>query len=832
MLINTFYKAFGGVNLILNIHFPFGNQITSFLLWIDSMLLKVFSIFYKTFLKLAQQEIFKDNAFDFLYKNIYLLVGIVALFLMSYMLLKMMVNPTEEKSGKQIKDMVVRFVVAMGLTILLPTIFGFLKDFQNALLEYSVVPKILLDSRIEAQHVDENGNAVGQSELVDLTDVNMTTVVMEAKANELVAALIQGLMYPLNEEGEMADKVLGDDNAYHFYLLETDASGNPKEWTTNVSDWWDGKGKAIASGVGCAAGAIGGGLLLLIPGIGALVGGYTLGGALAACIVGGVVSYGGTAVVAAIDADEYTWTNALQAITIRNNYSEISLFSQAIVDGDFHYTPILSTIVIGIIVYMMIGFCIDVVVRQAKLIFYQLLAPICFLMSVNPKSKDLLGKWFKLVLTCWLEVFVRIALVCGIVLLVGQLDLDRLTSIAHPIISTFVILGIVIFAKQIPKILKDLTGIDSGNMKLNLREKLAEGGAFAAGAVIGAGAKTFARGAVSAGKNSVNKFKKIKGTTGTDKAKAIGAAVGSIFGGIGTTALGTMRSQITGGINAKGAKSIKDMNAALDKTVKGTENAQAKTHKYIASHGGTVKGVGKGLLLDAGQGIKDYVGAKDEILAKVKAEDTYISTFDDYEALYGDSAYKTLDNYKDQLEAAAASGQSYNGMNPAQVQAALNQVKDQLTMKRLEAIATNKSGAGYVAYNLARQVAEDPEMAEKIGASKDLIRLAKDQDFVLKKDKTTGETMLYHKDGKTQWSTNELTELFENQVANYKIDPRNGKATIVAGTVGSGTGTIITAKDQELYQSKKDVKQKRNNDKNSVSYKEAIKAEQAKEKKS
>lgn len=464
------------VAMLSNVSFPFQKEIVSLFLWIDSIGYRLFSIFYKTFIKLAQQEMFKMNAFEKLYDSIYIIFGVVALFLVAYMILKMIINPELEKGSKEIKDMIFRFILSMMLICLLPTMFDFLKDFQNALLEYNVVPKILLNNEIILNYEDEFGNQVGESEFINAEDYNLTTEVMETRANQMVAIIINGLMYPLNSsdddyDGEPAEKVWYEDpdgNGGYYKYLKSDG----KEWTTDVTEWWDSSAKGWTVGIGCALGATGA-LIITIATSG--IGSFSFGLAAVACGGAGLVAYGGGELIAAVNAKEYTWTNALQAITTKGDFSQITLFAKAIVDGEFHYTMILSTIVVGVLVWLMINFCFDVVVRTAKLLFYQLLAPLCFLLSCLPKKRDLLTNWLKLVLTTWFEIFIRVGCICAVVLLVGALDLDNLTSFFHPIISTFVILGLVIFAKQIPKLLKEVTGIDSGNMKLGIRDKLKEG---------------------------------------------------------------------------------------------------------------------------------------------------------------------------------------------------------------------------------------------------------------------------------------------------------------------------------------------------------------------
>ena len=127
--------------------------------------------------------------------------------------------------------------------------------------------------------------------------------------------------------------------------------------------------------------------------------------------------------------------------------------------------------------------------------------------------------WIKLVLTTWAEVFVRIICVCGAALLISNLNFTELEGF-DLIGRAIIVLGVVTFAKQAPKLFSEVTGIKSGNMKLGIKEKLAEGGAFAAGAVIGGGATAFARNAVNKFKNKEN-WKKIILTRGTWSARHV-----------------------------------------------------------------------------------------------------------------------------------------------------------------------------------------------------------------------------------------------------------------------------------------------------------------------
>ncbi len=586
--------------------------IVSFLLWIDSIGYWAFNLFYRTFIRLAQNQLFRADAFENIYENMYIIMGVVALFLISYMLLKAMVDSDASQSNKQLREMGIRFIVAMIATIFLPTIFYFLIDVQNALLEYNVVPKFILEAeQVDIQYVNEEGENEGEPVPIDETDIDLTSEILNLRSNQMVATVISGLMYPLKRDADTYDGEMAEVHDGKYYEEWNCEEGTPdsecndkEEWTTDVSEWWDGKAKFWAGFTGCIISSLitifatpwGVGASILMCGVGQI-------GALN--LVGGIAS---------ITAKEYTWTNALQAITLYGNFSQISLFADEIVQGNFHYTPIISTIVIGILVTLIIGFCIDVVVRQAKLVFYQMLAPICFMISVIPSKKDLMKTWFKKVISIWLEVFIRVGIVCAIVLLVGRINFDELSRISHPILSTITILGIVIFAKQIPKIIKDLTGLDSGNIKLNLREKLAEGGFFAGAGFVLGGAKRFARGVGGEVKNNFEQDEQGKWHRKTTDAEGKPIShpnlrlAASPFIGAAKSIPGVISSQIGSAVSGYKAKNWKDMMSGVNASVAKSEKHSKDISKYIADHGNNIPDVAEALGKDAFDLFLGYIG--------------------------------------------------------------------------------------------------------------------------------------------------------------------------------------------------------------------------------
>lgn len=128
------------------------------------------------------------------------------------------------------------------------------------------------------------------------------------------------------------------------------------------------------------------------------------------------------------------------------------------------YKYIFSTVVGVVIVLLLITFCMDVALRSIKLAFLQLIAPIPILSYVDPKSgKDgMFKKWYQLCFKTYLSLFIRLLALYFAVYIIGKVADMQLVDIidgsqqTHAFIYIFVIIGALMFAKQLPKILEGL----------------------------------------------------------------------------------------------------------------------------------------------------------------------------------------------------------------------------------------------------------------------------------------------------------------------------------------------------------------------------------------
>lgn len=144
------------------------------------------------------------------------------------------------------------------------------------------------------------------------------------------------------------------------------------------------------------------------------------------------------------------------------------------------YKFIFSTVLGIIIVLILITFCMDVALRSIKLAFLQLIAPIPIISYVDPKSgKDgLFKKWYQMCFKTYLSLFLRLIALYFAIYIISKLN--SLTDIVdgsaqtNAFVKIFIMIGALMFAKQLPKILEGLGIKLDGGFKLNPLKKFEE----------------------------------------------------------------------------------------------------------------------------------------------------------------------------------------------------------------------------------------------------------------------------------------------------------------------------------------------------------------------
>lgn len=148
-------------------------------------------------------------------------------------------------------------------------------------------------------------------------------------------------------------------------------------------------------------------------------------------------------------------------------------------DGDFvfEYNFLLATLVGLIVIFLLIVICVDISIRSVKLAFLQVISPIPIVSYVDIKDSKLFNSWLKETITTYLQLFIRLAIVFFTVLLFKELLKTNASN--DILVNIFIIIGILLFAFQMPKLLCELFNLNKEHGFLSLIKDV---GKFAIGA--------------------------------------------------------------------------------------------------------------------------------------------------------------------------------------------------------------------------------------------------------------------------------------------------------------------------------------------------------------
>lgn len=459
----------------------------SFLIGLVSMIYWFAGKAFEIFSLLANNTVFEHDQYGKLITNMYVIIGVVMLFVIAFSLLKSMIDPEGKESGTEaVTKIIGKFITSLIILVFLPTIFNFAFQFQNAVLTQGSI-----------------GRLFGNNSTLSNSDGSKDVITEQSSV--MINSVFTAFFYP---------------------NMESDACST----SSTMAE--------------CRA---------LITPTGEYAAGKSLEGSVNYVNMSGEIS------------------------------SEYKNYAKNIDDNEITFNWFLALIAGIAVAYVIVSFCFDLGIRVVKLVFYQIIAPIPLFLRVIPNGKmsESFGTWIKITSTCYFEVFVRLfAVYLGIFMFsiipnasefVNEGSAGEIVGI---LANAFVVMGIIVFIKELPKLLGEVIGIDSSNMKLGIREKLAAGGALMAGAAVGSSATMLARNAVQSGKN-------IKNATGVrGKAKAAGA-------GLWSTAAGSLRGGYHGLKAGTGAKSFTDMKNAAGKGASTVGEKQQSEEAYRAAHGGS-----------------------------------------------------------------------------------------------------------------------------------------------------------------------------------------------------------------------------------------------------
>lgn len=520
----------------------------SILLTLDGLVYNIIDWLYDIFVAIATIDVFssEQETINKIVTNVYVILGVVMLFALAYSLLRAVINPENfSKGDTSFSKLMQNIVVSIIIIAILPTCFNFAYKFQTSILENDTIPKILFGDSISNPFTLEN-----------------TEDDPEPSPGRTMAYSIFNSFLHVDY-----DKCAGDNGVSADALTEEQIKGCSEK---------------------IALGATG--LTKYIPivniGVGAL-----------------------NSLIGASDTSSFFYYDNMVRYG-KYGFVVYSDFTNSVVTGGLYYMWFFSTVVGCYVAYVLLNFVFDIALRFIKMLFFEIIAPIPVICRIIPggKMKDVFSTWLKKVISVYLEVFIRVfVIVIGLylILLVNDMNLVFGTTLSglgilqRAFARVIIILGIVTFIRQAPKLICDLFHIDSGGMKLGIAEKLAAGGALTAASTIGGAFGT-------GGRNLVGAVKNIKNAKSGEKLKAG-------LSGLASVGAGALSGGARGFYSGWGAKNFKDMSKASGSAVTAASAAKEKREAYKASHKGanavaTMWNVAKGHVSDIASNVSTYFG--------------------------------------------------------------------------------------------------------------------------------------------------------------------------------------------------------------------------------
>lgn len=164
------------------------------------------------------------------------------------------------------------------------------------------------------------------------------------------------------------------------------------------------------------------------------------------------------------------------------------------------FDGILAVLSGGLVLWMLVMYCLDLGVRVVQLTYLQIIAPIPIIMYMLPKKDGAFEKWVKQCLTTFIDLFLRTAIICFAVLVISELngsfgDIVKNVSesgqgdtLFTSLLYVCLVLGVMTFAKKAGDMLKELFpkgNAASGELGLSTKNRIPEPAKRIAGVGIG-----------------------------------------------------------------------------------------------------------------------------------------------------------------------------------------------------------------------------------------------------------------------------------------------------------------------------------------------------------
>ncbi len=426
------------------------NMLRTVSFFLDEIVYSAIPIMYKIFLSLSQIDLLAggDNPLRSLIDRVYVFLGIFMLFKVAFSMIQYLIDPNSfSDSSKGFGHLVTNILVAMILLVVVTPAFEFAMKLQGEIIRSNAIGELILGETINSDGQDlETG--VGDDSSSNGT-INMENI-------DVMATDLQFLVFGA------------------FFHIDSDVIPECK-------------GSEVFGSVAMAKDKSGNCLSTLKEAF---------------------ISSDNDMLAAEVGLNDFFKYNTDEDGNQRTEYGKHRKFShfRSLLwwkeGGEYavSYMALVSTLAGVVIVIMLVSFSLDIAVRVFKLCLLQMIAPIAIVSYADPKESmadSRLRRWITECISTYLSLFIRQAIIFLAIVLISAIantvlasDSEVQQQLNNSDISfwiyLFLILGIFLFVKEVPKILDrifKMNGI-SGDLTINPFKK-SEGLSKITGAAVG-----------------------------------------------------------------------------------------------------------------------------------------------------------------------------------------------------------------------------------------------------------------------------------------------------------------------------------------------------------
>lgn len=304
--------------------------------------------------------------------------------------------------------------------------------------------------------------------------------------------------------------------------------------------------------------------------------------------------------VADVENRNLSFSDTLPYLTIQEN-------GKYVIEFDW-----LLSLLFGVVfLYLMFTYCIQVATRVIQLAYLQLIAPVPILSYISDPD-GAFQKWLKQCATTFLDLFIRLAIIYFIMAIIDDVisqfkqasgiifDSTGIPTDDHGllvIVKIFIILGLLMFAKRVPELLKDLFpnfGGGAASLGFGLKNPKKMLGDIP-GMGIAKGAATFGLGTVVGGVAGM--------ATGIKNGEGFRGKLAGAFGGLGR---GAASARTKGNIFKNAQNGMNSTRAARQRAYEKNHDGSTFWGRHVTSGGAARR--------------------KDELDRQIAANDAYANT--------------------------------------------------------------------------------------------------------------------------------------------------------------------------------------------------------------